>query len=79
MYERGLAYEAEMPVNYCSSCQAVLADEESEGSKCFRCGSDIERKNIKQWMLRITDYAERLLKDLDLLEWPEKIKAMQKN
>lgn len=79
MFEKGLAYEAEMPVNFCPSCQAVLADEEAEGNKCFRCGSDIERKSITQWMLRITDYAERLLKDLDMLDWPEQIKTMQRN
>jgi len=48
MFEKGLAYEAEMPVNFCPSCQAVLADEEAEGNKCFRCGSDIERKSITQ-------------------------------
>jgi leucyl-tRNA synthetase len=48
LYEMGLAYEAEMPVNFCSNCQAVLADEETEGGKCFRCGSDVSRKNIKQ-------------------------------
>ncbi len=78
-YEKGLAYEKEMPVNFCPHCQAVLADEEVESGKCFRCGSDVERKNIKQWVMKITDYAERLLKDIDKSGLTEKIKTMQRN
>jgi len=79
LYEKGLAYEAEAPVNYCPQCKVVLADEEVEDGKCFRCNTEVERRYIKQWMLKITAYAERLLKDLDLLDWPENIKVMQKN
>ena len=79
LLEKGLAYEAEMPVNYCPNCQAVLADEEVNNSKCFRCGETVERKNVKQWMLRITAYAERLLNDLEISGLPEKVKTMQRN
>ncbi len=79
LYENGLAYESEMPVNFCPNCQAVLADEEVNGGKCFRCGENVERKNVKQWMLKITEYAERLLNDLDETGLPEKIKTMQRN
>ena len=79
LFEKGLAYEAEMPVNYCPNCQAVLADEEVNNGKCFRCGETVERKNVTQWMLRITAYAERLLSDLDNSGLSEKIKTMQRN
>ena len=78
-FEKGLAYEAEMPVNFCVNCQAVLADEETEGGKCFRCGNDVTRKNITQWVLRITDYAERLLNDIEKSGLTDKIKTMQRN
>jgi len=79
LLEHGLAYEAEVPVNWCPSCKTVLADEEVVDNKCERCGTPVERKRLKQWLLRITAYAERLLKDLDLLDWPESIKTMQRN
>jgi len=79
LLEHGLAYEAEVPVNWCPSCKTVLADEEVIDNKCERCGTPVERKRLKQWLLRITAYAERLLKDLDLLDWPESIKTMQRN
>lgn len=78
-YERGLAYEAEMPVNFCPNCQAVLADEEVNNGKCFRCGENVERRDVKQWMLKITDYAEKLLNGLEQSGLPEKIKTMQRN
>ena len=79
LYKHGLAYEADMPVNWCPKCKTVLADEEVKDSKCDRCGALVEHKNIRQWMLRITAYADRLLNDLPLLNWPEKIKIMQTN
>lgn len=79
LYKKGLAYEDEIAVNWCSSCKTVLADEEVVGGKCDRCGDLVIRKKLKQWVLKITAYADRLLKDLDLLEWPERIKTMQKN
>lgn len=80
MFNKGLAYQKQQPVNWCSKCRVVLANEEVEGGKCERCGWDnIEKKNIKQWMLKITEYAERLLNDLDDLDWPEKVKEMQRN
>ncbi len=79
LYKHGLAYEAEMPVNWCPKCKTVLADEEVKENCCDRCGALVEHKNIRQWMLRITAYADRLLNDLPLLNWPEKIKVMQTN
>ncbi|MFA6494954.1 MAG: leucine--tRNA ligase [Candidatus Paceibacterota bacterium] len=79
LFSRGLAYQKEMPVNWCPSCKTVLADEEVVGGKCDRCGAVIERKNLTQWMLKITAYADRLLGDLDGLAWPEKVKTMQRN
>ncbi len=79
LYKRGLAYEAEVPINFCPSCKTGLANEEVVGGKCERCGSRVTRKNLRQWLLKITAYADRLLKDLDHLDWPEKIKIMQKN
>ena len=77
MFKKGLAYEKEMPINWCPSCKTGLANEEVVNGKCERCGADVSKKNLKQWMLRITDYADRLLNDLDKLEWPEKVKKMQ--
>ena len=77
MYENGLAYEKEMPLNWCPSCKCVLANEEATNGVCERCGSQVTKKNLRQWMLKITKYAERLLKDLDTLDWPEKVKKMQ--
>ena len=79
MFKNGLAYEAEMPVNWCPSCKTVLANEEVIDGHCERCDSLAERKSLKQWILKITDYAERLLKDLDGLDWPERVKEMQRN
>lgn len=77
MFKKGLAYEKEMPINWCPSCKTGLANEEVVGGKCERCGADVTKKNLKQWMLKITAYADRLLDDLDTLEWPEKVKKMQ--
>jgi len=79
LFKKGLAYEEEVYVNWCPSCKTVLADEEVEEGKCERCGTEVERKKLKQWVLKITAYADRLLKDLDLLDWPERVKTMQKN
>jgi leucyl-tRNA synthetase len=77
MFKAGLAYEKEMPINWCPSCKTGLANEEVVNGSCERCGSTVTKKNLKQWMLRITKYADRLLEDLDKLEWPEKVKKMQ--
>ena len=80
MYRRGLAYRAEARVNWCPSCQTVLANEQVEGGECWRCGSKVEHRHLKQWFLRITAYAQRLLDDLDRLEgWPERVKVMQRH
>lgn len=79
LFKRGLAYEAETPINWCPSCKTGLANEEVKEGRCDRCGTQTNRKNIRQWILKITDYAERLLSDLDDLEWSESIKAMQRN
>ncbi len=77
MFQKGLAYEKEMPINWCPSCKTGLANEEVVNGKCERCGADVTKKNLKQWMLKITEYAERLLSDLDKLDWPVKVKKMQ--
>ncbi len=77
MFKHGLAYEKEMPLNWCPSCKIVLANEEAGGGTCERCGATVTKKMLRQWMLRITKYAERLLADLDELDWPEKVKKMQ--
>ncbi len=77
MFKKGLAYEKEMPINWCPSCKTGLANEEVVNGKCERCGADVTKKNLKQWMLKITAYADRLLDDLDTLDWPEKVKKMQ--
>lgn len=77
MFKAGLAYEKEMPINWCPSCKTGLANEEVVNGACERCGAPVTKKNLKQWMLRITKYADRLLSDLDKLEWPEKVKKMQ--
>ena len=79
LYEKGLAYESNMPINWCNSCKTGLANEEVKDMRCERCGSEVVRRPIRQWVLKITDYAERLLKDLDELDWPESIKSMQRN
>jgi len=79
-YERGLAYRRPAPVNWCPTCETTLADEEAERGYCWRCSTPVEKRWLEQWFLRITAYAERLLRDLDLLEhWPERVKVMQRN
>ena len=77
MFKKGLAYEKEMPINWCPSCKTGLANEEVVDGKCERCHSEVTKKNLRQWMLKITAYADRLLEDLDTLDWPEKVKKMQ--
>lgn len=79
LFKQGLAYEAEVPVNWCPSDKTVLANEEVIDDRCERCGTLVERKKLRQWVLKITAYAERLLEDLVMLDWPEKVKEMQKN
>ena len=77
MFKKGLAYEKEFPINWCPSCKTGLANEEVVNGCCERCGTTVTKKNLRQWMLKITAYAERLLNDLDKLDWPEKVKKMQ--
>ena len=77
MFKKGLAYEKEFPINWCPSCKTGLANEEVVNGCCERCGAAVTKKNLRQWMLKITAYAERLLNDLDKLDWPEKVKKMQ--
>jgi len=77
MFKHGLAYEKEMPLNWCPSCKCVLANEEAVNGVCDRCGAVVTKKNLRQWMLKITKYADRLLDGLAGLEWPEKVKKMQ--
>jgi len=77
MFKEGLAYEKQMPINWCPSCKTGLANEEVVNGCCERCGESVTKKNLKQWMLKITKYADRLLADLDKLDWPEKVKKMQ--
>jgi leucyl-tRNA synthetase len=79
LFEKGLAYEDKVPINWCPSCKTGLANEEVKDGGCDRCGTRVVRKDIRQWMLRITKYAEELLADLDGLEWHESIKLMQRN
>lgn len=79
-YERGLVYRAKSGVNWCPSCKTVLADEQVEGGKCWRCHSVVEIKELEQWFFKITEYADRLLNDLELLYgWPDRVKVMQQN
>ena len=79
LYEKGLAYEADILVNYCPKLGTVLANEEVEGGKSIEGGYPVERRPLRQWVLKITAYAERLLKDLDLLDWPDYLKKLQRN
>lgn len=79
LYENGLAYRKEAPVNWCPSCNTVLANEQVVGGECERCGTTVVKKDLTQWFFKITDYAEDLLQGLDKLDWPEKTKLMQKN
>ncbi|MDD2231984.1 MAG: leucine--tRNA ligase [Sphaerochaetaceae bacterium] len=79
LFKKGLAYEAQMPINWCPHCKTGLANEEVKDGHCERCGAQVERRNIRQWVLRITAYADRLLSDLDELDWPDSVKQMQRN
>ncbi len=79
LFKKGLAYEATVPINFCPSCKTGLANEEVKDGKCDRCGTEVVKKDMRQWMLRITNYADRLLKGLDKLDWPESIKSQQRN
>src|SRR5271154_5872034 len=79
LFKKGLAYESTVPINFCPSCKTGLANEEVFGGACERCGTVVERRAIRQWMLKITAYAERLLADLDGLDWPESTLSMQRN
>lgn len=79
LHKMGLAYEATLPINWCPSCKTGLANEEVIEGKCERCGTEVTKKDLRQWVLRITAFSDRLLKDLDLLDWSEQIKEMQRN
>ncbi len=80
MYKRGLAYKAKAPVNWCPSCKTILANEQVINGKCWRCGTEVTKREFEQWFLRITAYADELLEDLDKLDrWPERVKLMQRN
>ena len=79
LYKKGLAYESRLPINWCSGCKTGLANEEVKDGLCERCGNVVQRRNVRQWVLRITDYAEELLAGLQDLDWPESIKSMQRN
>ena len=79
-YKKGLAYKKEASVNWCDTCGTVLANEQVEDGKCWRCKSEVQKKNLAQWFFKITDYADELLADLDKLPgWPERVKTMQEN
>ena len=79
LFKRGLAYRKKAPVNWCPSCNTVLANEQVVDGHCERCDSQVVKKDLTQWFFKITDYAEELLQGLDTLDWPEKTKAMQRN
>jgi len=79
LLEKGLAYRKKAPVNWCEKCQSVLANEEAESGKCWRCGEEVGQKEMEQWFFKITAYADRLLEDLTKIDWPNKIKVMQEN
>lgn len=79
LFKKGLAYESQTPINWCPNCKTGLANEEVKDGKCERCGTQTVRKNIRQWILKITDYADKLLEGLDDLDWPDSVKAMQRN
>ena len=79
-YNKGLVYKKEAKVNWCDTCHTVLANEQVEDGKCWRCKNSVIKKNLAQWFLKITDYADRLLEDLNHMPgWPERVKSMQKN
>lgn len=79
LFKAGLAYRKKSPVNFCPSCKTVLADEQVIDGKCERCSSIVEKKNLEQWFFRITDYAERLLTNIEGLDWTAKVKIAQRN
>ncbi|PYS00723.1 MAG: leucine--tRNA ligase [Acidobacteria bacterium] len=79
MFKAGLAYKTLMPVNWCPSCKTGIANEDVVNGRCERCGTEVTKKELHQWMLRITTYADRLLAGLEELDWPEKVKTMQSN
>ena len=79
LFEKGLAYKQEMPINWCTSCKVGLANEEVVNGSCERCGGEVIRKVKNQWMLKITEYAERLINDLDEVDYLDRIKLQQKN
>jgi leucyl-tRNA synthetase len=79
LFEHGLAYRKEAAVKWCPNDQTVLANEQVIDGRCERCGAEVEAKQLEQWFFRITDYADRLLDDLDTVEWPEHVKTMQRN
>ncbi len=79
LFNKGLAYESNTPINWCDHCKTGLANEEVKEGRCERCGTAVVRRNIRQWVLKITEYADRLLEDLEELDWPESVKAMQRN
>ena len=79
MFKAGLAYKTFMPVNWCPSCKTGIANEDVVNGRCERCGTEVTKKELNQWMLRITKYADRLLTGLEKLDWPEKVKTMQTN
>ena len=79
LYEHGLAYKKEAPVNWCPSCNTVLANEQVNSGHCERCNTVVERKKLSQWFFKITDYAQELLTDLDKLDWPDRTKNLQRN
>ncbi|MDE2213187.1 MAG: leucine--tRNA ligase [Patescibacteria group bacterium] len=79
MFKKGLAYESNEPINWCPQCQTGLANEDVEDGQCERCNTAVEKRRMRQWVLRITDYADRMLQDLEALPWPEHIKELQRN
>lgn len=79
LYQKGLAYQKESYQWWCPKDQTVLANEQVEGGRCWRCGTEVEKKKMKQWFFKITEYADELLRDIDTLDWPDRIKTMQKN
>lgn len=79
LFKRGLAYQSHEPINWCPSCMTGLANEDLDGAACERCGTTVQKRALPQWVLKITAYADRMLKDLDTLKWPEHIKEAQRN
>ncbi len=79
LYKAGLAYRAKTPANWCPGCKTILANEQAVEGKCERCSAEVRQKEVEQWLFKITDYAEPLLKNMEKLDWPERTKTMQKN